>query len=181
MDPRVRTDSKDNQVNMTHSFFGALYELAKLPNTMTEKDLEFVDPDGFAKANETLKNGYLMDTPQDWREEAVDEIVDEHPWIYRLEEALVNEDKYHYCEVDATDLKFTIKHYRRLQNLLTTHTTELIAHLEDKLAHNAQYLRKPQDGESKFQTKRRRANNNYIKGQAQALSDIQGHLRSNNK
>ena len=166
MDPRLRTDSKDNQVNMTHSFFGALYELAKLPNTMTEKDLEFVDPDGFAKANETLKNGYLMDTPQDWREEAVDEIVDEHPWIYRLEEALVNEDKYHYCEVDATDLKFTIKHYRRLQNLLTTHTTELIAHLE--------IMRKP----LKWQTHEQLIN---IIIYNECISDIQEHLRSNNK
>ena len=76
-------------------------------------------------------------TPQDWREEAVDEIVDEHPWIYRLEEALVNEDKYHYCEVDATDLKFTIKHYRRLQNLLTSRDTYwkemVLAILEDVL------------------------------------------------
>lgn len=173
MDPRVRTDSKDNQVNMTHSFFGALYELAKLPNTMTERDLEFVDPGGFAKANETLKNGYLMDTPQDWREEAVDEIVDEHPWIYRLEEALVNEDKYHYCEVDATDLKFTIKHYRRLQNLLTTHTTELIAHLEgkrDELRENS--LISPLESHRI---------DDQIYGINYTIRLIQEHLRSNNK
>lgn len=105
-------------------------------------------------------------TPQDWREEAVDEIVDEHPWIYRLEEALVNEDKYHYCEVDATDLKFTIKHYRRLQNLLTTHTTELIAHLE--------IMRKP----LKWQTHEQLIN---IIIYNECISDIQEHLRSNNK
>ena len=45
--------------------------------------------------------------------------------------------------------------------------------IKEKITHNAQYLKKPpHDGETNFQTKRRRANNNYIKGQEQACDDL---------
>ncbi len=35
------------------------------------------------------------------------------PWWNNLEEALLRQDKYHFCKVDTTDLKFAIDHYRR--------------------------------------------------------------------